>query len=607
MALLEVVLLAGPAFAVSARRQRRELALIAAVGGRRADLRNVVLANAVVLGLAAGTIAAAAGVLVAAIGIPTLGRHLDTIPGHFDIRPLELSLLALVSLVTAVLAAIVPAIVAGRTDVLAALAGRRGQVRARKRWPVLGVVVTALGVTVALGGVTARTSATVILAGVALTEVGLIICTPAMLGGLARLGPRLPLGPRIALRDAARNRSAAAPAVAAVMAAMIGAVSVAIGVTSANDQDRRNYHPLMAANGAFVELDNVASPQPVSAADVTAAMRRTLPTVGVVPVQTFADRCAHRTGTGVCTSTFVSVDPVNGATGRYRGGFFPDVIVDDGTSVQALLGTSAPQAVAALRAGRVVVPDASALTGGSISLIAQTDAVSNDPSTLPPTQPPARTRSFPATVVSVGFPAAQAIVPPQVAAALGVTPSTVGVLATLARTPTDREMQAVNGTLDNLANGLSVQRERGYHNPSEWMLYVLMIAAALIALGAAAIATALANVDGRTDLVTLGAVGASPRTRRVMSMSRAGVIASIGCAVGVAAGFVPAVAWIRTGRAPVLSSAGGVYFSSSSTTPLKLVVPWSPILLALVGIPLAAMVFAALFTRSRLPSERPAL
>jgi len=257
--------------------------------------------------------------------------------------------------------------------------------------------------------------------------------------------------------------------------------------------------------------------------------------------------------------------------------------------VQALLGTSAPQAVAALRAGRVVVPDASLMHNGTVALTLESDAVSNDPSTMPPT-PPARTLTFPATVVSVGFPAAQVIVPPQVAAVLALTPSTVGVLAKLERAPTDREMQAVNGALDKLASGLGVQRELGFRNPSEWMLYALMIAAGVIALGAAAIATTLANVDGRSDLVTLGAVGASPRTRRVMSMSRAGVIA-----------------WIRTGRSPVLSAGGVRYYDAAAGTPLRLVVPWWPILLALAGIPLAAMLFAGLFTRSRLPSERVGL
>ncbi len=50
MVLLEVVLLAGPAFAVGARRQQRTLALLGATGATPRHVRRVVLANGVVLG-----------------------------------------------------------------------------------------------------------------------------------------------------------------------------------------------------------------------------------------------------------------------------------------------------------------------------------------------------------------------------------------------------------------------------------------------------------------------------------------------------------------------------------------------------------------------------
>ena len=50
--LLEVVLLVGAAFAVAARRQVRDLGLLAANGGAAADVRRVLLAQGVVLGVA---------------------------------------------------------------------------------------------------------------------------------------------------------------------------------------------------------------------------------------------------------------------------------------------------------------------------------------------------------------------------------------------------------------------------------------------------------------------------------------------------------------------------------------------------------------------------
>src|SRR5207249_3859638 len=54
LGLLQVALLAGPAFAVSLRRRQRDLALVAANGGTAADLRRSILSNALVLGTVAG-------------------------------------------------------------------------------------------------------------------------------------------------------------------------------------------------------------------------------------------------------------------------------------------------------------------------------------------------------------------------------------------------------------------------------------------------------------------------------------------------------------------------------------------------------------------------
>ncbi|MFB9890748.1 hypothetical protein [Planobispora takensis] len=59
LVVLEVALLAGPAFAVGIRRRRRELALIAAQGGSARHLRWIVLADGLTLGLAASVPAAA--------------------------------------------------------------------------------------------------------------------------------------------------------------------------------------------------------------------------------------------------------------------------------------------------------------------------------------------------------------------------------------------------------------------------------------------------------------------------------------------------------------------------------------------------------------------
>ena len=79
MALLEVVLLAGPAFAVGARRQSRTLALMAASGGTPKQARRVILAGGLVLGGAAAVLGVVLGIGVGWALLPgraALLRHL---------------------------------------------------------------------------------------------------------------------------------------------------------------------------------------------------------------------------------------------------------------------------------------------------------------------------------------------------------------------------------------------------------------------------------------------------------------------------------------------------------------------------------------------------
>lgn len=561
MALLEVVLLAGPAFAVSARRQRRDLALMAATGGRPGHLRNVVLANGVVLGLAAGVIGAVLGTGITGAAMGLFGGLIGQIPGPFDIRPLELGGVALVSLLTAVLAALVPARAAAKTDVVAALAGRRGQAAIKRRVPIIGTAVILIGILVALAGGSATRSINLLLAGIVITEFGLIICTPTLITLLAKLGRWLPFAPRLALRDATRNRSSAAPAVAAVMASVIGAIAIAIIATSQTDLDRRSYEPAMATNAAWVNDDYYGPGTPAADATddaaVTSALRTALDTTSVSPVYRLGEpACLYDpTPSGPCSSANVSLeDPTATSRGeltgtRYRNSIFNNVVVDGGSAVSTLFGTPEPAAEAALRAGKVVVSDSAQLKNGMLTFWILT-------STWDPTQPnaasgdPVKEMTVPAVAVDDGFAAAQAILPPALARSIAGEPVLEGWVAGLARRPTTKERQAVNKALVDIAPELQVRTEDGFRTSSEWALFALVGAAGLIALGAAAIATMLANVDGRADLVTLGAIGASPRTRRVVSMGRAGVIAGIGCVIGTAAGFVPAIAWIKRQALP---------------------------------------------------------
>ncbi|MFB7667148.1 FtsX-like permease family protein, partial [Kitasatospora sp. NPDC056138] len=152
MALLEIVLLAGPAFAVGARRSRRQLGLLAAGGGDRSHVRAVVLGGGAVLGLAGAAAGVVSAILLTAATRPWLEETAGRRFGHLDLRPLDLLGIAALGLVTGLLAAVVPAVQASRQNVVEALTGR-GALRPPSRRPaLLGLLMLAGGAALALLG-----------------------------------------------------------------------------------------------------------------------------------------------------------------------------------------------------------------------------------------------------------------------------------------------------------------------------------------------------------------------------------------------------------------------------------------------------------------------
>jgi putative ABC transport system permease protein len=618
MALLEIVLLAGPAFAVGARRRRRDLALVAAAGGTPAHLRRIVLADGVVLGTLAAGAGLLAGVAVAAAGRPLLENLSHSRSGGFRVFPVALAGLAAVAVLTGLLAALVPAWTASRQDVVTALAGRRGITRSRRLWLFLGAGLAAAGAGLAAAGAW-RTNATVILTGLAVAELGLVLCTPSIVGLVARAGRRLPLAPRIALRDTSRNRTAAAPAISAVMAAVVGSLAVGVVFLAETRRAHDDYRTL--SQPGQVSVINVARGKPVGPSEpispqVAAALREAMPV-----------RQVTQLGTLVCADTLCLVglrmppatacpytgdvlrrepsaaeqraarrdsrcDGV-GAGYRYFGVFdsarATAVVVEEsgGAAVAGVPAGDVAAVTAALHSGAAVVNDPRYLDGGRVRL------------SITQVRPDGR-RGSERTETAPGFALPHPVAAPFVmmtaaaARSLGLEQSPFVTLATTSRVPTQAEQDRLQALL---GDDYVVEVERGAPEPNVTALVVMAIVAGVITLGAAAIATGLAAADGRADLSTLAAVGGSPRVRRILSLSQSGVIAGLGSLLGVAAGLGASVA--------VLYALNQRYAAIwPAPTPYPITVPWLNLGVALVVVPLIAMLGAGLLTRSRLPIER---
>ena len=613
LAMLEVILLAGSAFAVAARRRRRDLALVAAAGGTPAQLRRIVLADGVVLGTVAAVSGVALGIAAAAASRPLLERLSSIRTGAFRVFPEALAALAAVAVVTGVLAALVPAWIAARQDVVAALAGRRGITRSRRRWVVLGAVLAAAGALVAATGAR-RADATVIVAGLVVVELGLVLCTPALVGLVARTGRLLPLAPRIALRDTARNRTAAAPAISAVMAAVAGSLAVGVVLIGVSERARDSYRVLGRPGDVFVLSFGQTVPP-----DVVATLRSTMPVQQIHRIN--LPSCGGGAGSCVvgrrvptaraCPYDLLGRDPTpieqraarrdsrcDGVGDRYQyfGGMGSTggmtVIIDPAAvgAVANLAAEDADRAAAALRAGNVVVDDPRHLDSGRVTLAITTVTSSGDKGTT-------RTVIAPGVALPHRPQAPITMMTRQTARSLGLDSVAAVALATTSRVPTVAEEDRLRAALGSqLDKGLGMYVERGPQAGAPGLV-VLAVVAGVITLGAAAIATGLAAAEGRADLSTLAAVGASPRVRRALSLSQSGVIAGLGSLLGAIAGLGAATA--------VLFALNRAYAGLwPAPAPYPIAVPWLNLGVALLVVPLISMLGAGLLTPSRLPIER---
>ncbi|TXL91680.1 ABC transporter permease [Streptomyces sp. IB2014 016-6] len=671
LAMLEICLLAGPAFAVGARRSRRQLGLVGANGGDRHHIRAIVLSGGLVIGAVAAVVGTALGIGLTFALQPVLEDWLGKRFGDFDLRPLELIGIALIAVVTGLLAAIVPAVTASRQSVVASLTGRRGVRRSSRVLPVLGLTAVVLGAGVALYGSTVSDQVALVGGGSALAELGVVALTPALVGLFGRIGRWLPLSPRLALRDAVRNRGRTAPAVAAVLAAVAGTVAVATYTSSSEAQERAEYEASLP-HGAVAILS------PESAADVPSIrddVQKLLPTevrADVDRVVVGKRNCsAYGDGDGCGRYEIVlpkahecplwsyddtGEDPASkfskaerrklatdwrcseqgGGVGNGAGEILVGdakllkvLKIDDPAAEKALAsgqavsflnrninpaGADGRNAEAAAKGGArggAVRTDGGPKAGSEgtidIRVISAADIEAADAASMEGKEPPGAVTSIPARQISAGQNAygVTMIVPPDAARKAGFTTVPLGAFFSTERLPSDAQEQKLNSELAKTGGDIWLTVEKGFTPENSTTLLALAVFAGLITIGAAGIATGLAQADAEADLKTLAAVGAPPRVRKALSGFQCGVVAAMGVLLGSASGILPAIGLRFTERRAEdqmyeqMLDAGWAGGSDSTAPFVPVVIPWETLGLLLVVVPLGAAVLAALVTRSR--------
>lgn len=586
--LLEVVLLAGAAFAVGARRQVRELGLIAANGGTGKHVGRTVLAEGATLGvlgavggllLGVGTVFAAWPVWEALTG--------EVIDGWTFGWP-ELTLAGLVGALSGLTAALLPAIGVARMKPVDALAQRFRSTSLGARLPIVGVVLLVAGLAgVLVAGIMARQelarfderideadvslqanlslpTMVVMVAGL-VAVVGLVMSTPGLVAALARLAGRLPLSGRLALRDAGRHRHRTVPAVAAIMIVVAGSVTLAFlfsgtaaaKVTTEPDDTLTLRVDAAVADGDDVEAAAAADRELAAGAREVAAK---LPGGQAVPFPIARDAEGQVLldvwQTNTCAAGMIGIaDP---ATLEMTLGHRPDA-----------------RLLADLDRGKVVALDECYVRDGTVA------AMPWDDDEKAPVLP-GRYEPRPEHTAYFNLPAA--FVSPETAREQGWTAQASTVVVRHSPDATQDDIDAAIVAAQN--KDLEAWEPSDEDEEINLVNLALAGGAGLVTLLGVAVTVALSAAESRADLATLAAIGAQPRRRRTFAGAQALVLSGVGTLLGLVLGGALGYAAGPLGGEPTFA------------------VPWTNLAITVFAVPLLAVGVAMLVTRSKLPMVR---
>ncbi|CAN5347808.1 hypothetical protein BH09ACT10_BH09ACT10_19740 [soil metagenome] len=576
--ILEVVLLAGPAFAVGVRRQRRDLALVAAAGGSPRDVRRLVLAQALVLGFLASVIGAVVGVVGSRALVQWVPPRWD-----FSLRPFELPwqlvvLAVLLGTGAAMLAALAPARQVARLPLPLALAGRRPDVPGRDGWPVLGACVGMVGLLM-VGTSRTNNSGAAAAYGAIVLVIGVVFMTPMIVRQVGRTAGAFPLPLRLALRDSARHTSRSAPAIAAVMAAVAGITALGIGGFSDQAQGRATYSYGGPDGSAVIVATGDIAP-------AVAAVESVLPGRSTTPLATEDyDQGWMQLFTSDCGSDACEYETYDEAD--YYRTTNNTVVAADAATLRAWgVSVSAAQEQA-LDDGKALV----ASTGDDVDgtfLIALT---SPDEEIVQTPRPDRKVSVVQASLLINDVPRglsprlAWFVVSPQTARALELPVRTSSLLVSGSLSEREeKDLATALSAASTPEDDFSLSVERGYQSELATILIVLAVGGGLAVLIGTLTATGLALVDAAPDFATLTAVGARPRTRRLMAASQALVIGLLGALLGVVVGIAPGVVASR-----------GLTDDGFGQTYLD--IPWSLLGILVVVVPMLAALVSGAFVR----------
>jgi putative ABC transport system permease protein len=561
-------LVAVAGFTVMAQRRLRALGMLSALGAAEADVRLVMAANGVMVGLSG----VSAGTLIGLAAWFAYAPHLQAFTAH-TVDPLNLPwwvilVTMVLGVVTATAAAVQPARAAVRIPVLAALSGRRPQPQAVRRPAKLGAGLLVAGVFfLAISGGLGSQSGGNLLLGMAAIAAGLSLLAPLCLVALTGLAsPLAPVAIRIALRDLVRYRARSGAALAATCFAVFLAMLICM-VASIRFSDVLDWTgPNLTTSQLIVYTSNY----PTSTGPGTAPTQAQLEVLHA-KVDSFAGSLDARAllaldeaGTAVPGSP----EGLQGATlqaGHLETKFTGPLYV----ATPALLAEYGikPSQIRAATDILTMRPGLASLPGVDLvwdTAITQSGAPSQAGRYI--ASPPMQSFSS----LPSGTSAPNTVLTTQAVGRLHLQLIPYGWLIQAPAPLTATQISAARQLA--ISSGATIETKSGELGLGEISDGATAFGI-LLALGVLVMTVGLIRSEAAGDLRTLTAAGASSGIRRTIVGATAGVIGLLGAILGTAAAAVATLAWAKSSLSVVF---GGI--------------PAIDFLLILVGLPIVAAV-----------------
>ncbi len=633
MLLVTTALLVGPAFAVSAARQRRTLALAASNGASTPVLRRTVLGQALVLGTVSSVLGVVLGVAVARGLVAWTMREGAGIAGAFDVRWMVLMAIAGCAVASTLVAALAPARRLGRLDIVGVMRGQSVSPPPSRGLFLGGLLLAGIGALLILAGTgVVSVPALAILGqrpgggggevpvtlGAVVLILGALFTVPVLLTLVGRMGSRMPSALRMAARDLARHRSRSAPSVAAVLAAVAGLTFGLTGLASDTEQREEEYLP-QTIDGEVLVLPGWDAPLGVAQVAAAAAglvvsenltvdtndpwMEGEQPTepfqstfVNLVPPQCTPEQTVifpfaeGPTGPSPEACMVAGTNGVNGGT---------VVLLPADEAVRRLGLDTAQEAL--LRGGGVVVGRVPPIvTAAGTARLARGTYVT-DPQATGPTDPELEV-SQDVTVPVIAMPQTKETAGRMLQGSMLLAtdtattrnwPTRTGSVTVRSASGAAVSDETVEKLQQSLGDDVGVVVERGFQREDRLVVGILLGVFALLILVITLTSTALTLAEQQTDQATLAALGATRGTRRVMAAAQAFLLAVVGCLLGVAVGLVPGIAVSR----PLTIDGWDPVTQAPSAVSGSLAIPWVEIGVVALVVPLVAAVIAAVGIR----------